>query len=392
MNNFNFHARTDIRFGKGRISDLPELLSPYGKKVLLVYGGGSIKKMGLYQEILTLLKDFELVELSGIEPNPKIESVRAGAALCKEYAVDVVLAVGGGSCIDAAKMIAGAALYDGDAWELVMEPVKIKAALPIVTVLTLAATGSEMNKNSVISDMSINVKKGAASKEFIPMASILDPTYLYTLPAKQTAAGTADIMSHVLEQYFQHGEQAYMTDCFAESVLKTCIRYCPIALKEPENYEARANLMWASTIGLNGLLSAGKGGAWSCHAMEHELSAFYDVTHGEGLAILTPRWMEYVLNDKTVKRFCMYARNVWGLTGEDSFVLAKAGIEKTYQFFRECGIPMTLPEIGIDDSRLGEMAQAAAKDDKLAHSYVPLTAEDVENIFKMCMGSDPAAV
>ena len=390
MKDFKFHAYTDIRFGKGAVQFLPEVLAPYGKKVLMVYGGGSIKKSGLYDEIIGLLKDFEVTELSGIEPNPKIESVREGANICKEKGIDVVLAVGGGSCIDASKSIAGGAVYDGDPWEFVVDPSKIKGAIPVVTVLTLSATGSEMNKTSVISNMSINQKIGTSSPYFQPRASILDPTYLFTLPNRQTAAGTADIMSHVLEQYFQPGDGAYMTDRFCESVLKTCIKYCPIALKEPDNYEARSNLMWASTIGLNSLLGCGKGGPWSCHPIEHELSAFYDVNHGEGLAILTPRWMEYALNEQTLGRFCMYARNVWDLEGEDSYELAKEGIKKTYQFFVECGMPMTLPEIGIDDSKITEMARQATRKDRLLGSYVPMNATDVENILKACL--NPSAI
>jgi alcohol dehydrogenase YqhD (iron-dependent ADH family) len=167
--------------------------------------------------------------------------------------------------------------------------------------------------------------------------------------------------------------------------LKTCIKYCPIALKEPDNYEARANLMWASSMGLNSLLTVGKGGGWSCHPIEHELSAYYDVTHGEGLAIVTPRWMEYILREETMARFCKYARNVWGLAGDDSMELAKAGIDKTYQFFVECGIPMTLPEIGVDGSKLREMAEHAIRNDRLAGAYVPMNADDVEKILQMCM-------
>lgn len=385
MKDFKFHVRTDVRFGKGAVRFLPELLEPYGKKVLLVYGGGSIKRTGVYQQVLEQLKGFEVFELSGVEPNPKITSVRAGAKICKEQGVDVVLAVGGGSCIDAAKVMAAAAFYDGDAWDLVLDSAKIGKVLPIVSVVTMAATGSEMNKNAVISDMSNNQKLGTSSPDFIPRAAVLDPEYLYTLPAKQTAAGTADIMSHVLEQYFQKTDTAYLTDCFSESILKTCIKYCPIALKEPEHYEARANLMWASSMALNSLLTAGKGGGFSCHPIEHELSAYYDVTHGEGLAILTPKWMEYILSEQTMVRFCKYARNVWGLAGEDSMALAKKGIEKTYQFFKDCGIPMTLPEIGVDDSRLREMAEHANRNNRLAGAYVPLNADDVERILEMCM-------
>lgn len=385
MNNFRFHAYTDIRFGKGQVETLPEIMSSLGKKILMVYGSGSIHKNGLYDKVKTLLADYEVFELSGVEPNPKITSVREGVKICKTEGIEVVLAVGGGSTIDAAKVIAGGASYEGDPWDLVLDKNKIGKVLPIVTVLTLAATGSEMNKNAVISNMETNEKLGTSSHDFIPYASICDPTYLFSLPAKQTAAGTADIMSHIFEQYFQAEKRAFITDRFAESLLKACIKYCPIALKEPDNYEARANLMWASTQALNSLLSCGKGGAWTCHAIEHELSAFYDITHGEGLAIVTPRWMRYILNDATVDKFCEYGRNVWGIIEEDPYKCANMAIDATENFFKECGIPMTLGEVGIDDSKITIMAEKAARLGGLANAYVPLKVEDVEAILRDCL-------
>lgn len=385
MNNFRYHAYTDIRFGKGQVNCLPELLAPYGKKVLMVYGGGSIHRSGLYAKVKELLNEFEVFDLSGVEPNPKITSVREGAAICKAEKIDVVLAVGGGSTIDAAKVIAGAAYYDGEPWDLVVDSSKIGKVLPVVTILTLAATGSEMNKNAVISNMETNEKLGTSSHDFIPQASICDPEYLYTLPAMQTAAGTADIMSHIFEQYFQKTTTAYISDRFAESLLKACIKYCPIALKEPENYEARANLMWASTQALNGLISSGKGGAWTCHPIEHELSAYYDITHGVGLAIVTPRWMRYILSDETVEKFCEYGRNVWGIEESDAYKCANMAIDATEQFFKDCGIPMTLTEIGIDDSKIALMAEDTIKYNDLQYAYVALDKEDVAKILKACL-------
>ncbi len=382
MNNFRFHAYTDIRFGKGQVDCLDELIAPYGQRVLMVYGGGSIKRNGLYDKIKSLLADYQVYELGGVEPNPKITSVREGVAICKKEKIDVVLAVGGGSTIDAAKVIAGGAYYDGDPWDLVTDSSKIGKVLPIVTVLTLAATGSEMNKNAVISNMETNEKLGTSSHYFKPQASICDPEYLYSLPAKQTAAGTADIMSHIFEQYFQKETRAYISDRFAESLLKACIKYCPIALQEPDNYEARANLMWASTQALNGLLSSGKGGAWTCHAIEHELSAYYDVTHGEGLAIVTPRWMRYILNDNTVEKFAEYGRNVWDIEEKDAYKCATMAIDATEQFFKDCGIPMTLREIGIDESKLDLMAEDTIKYNNLAQAYVALNKEDVAQILR----------
>ena len=382
MNNFRFNAYTDIRFGKGQVDCLKELITPYGKNVLMVYGGGSIRKNGLYDKVKELLSDCNVFELGGVEPNPKITSVREGALICKKENIDVVLAVGGGSTIDAAKVIAGAAYYEGEPWDLVVDNSKIGKVLPIVTILTLAATGSEMNKNAVISNMETNEKLGTSSHNFIPKASICDPEYLYTLPAKQTAAGTADIMSHIFEQYFQKENRSYISDRFAESLLKTCIKYCPIALKEPDNYEARANLMWASTLALNSLLSAGKGGAWTCHPIEHELSAYYDITHGVGLAIVTPRWMRYILNDATVDKFCEYGCNVWNITEEDKYQCANMAIDATEQFFRDCKIPMTLKEVGIDESKIDVMAEDTIKYNDLDKAYVALNKEDVANILK----------
>jgi len=386
MNNFRFHAYTDIRFGEGCIKDLASALEPFGKKVLLTYGGGSIKRSGLYDKVKELLKDFEITELSGIEPNPKIESVREGVKLCKENGIEVVLAVGGGSTIDASKVIAAGACFDKDAWELVTNPEKIGKVLPIVTVLTICATGSEMNKNAVISNMETNEKLGTASHDMIPQVSFCDPVYLYTLPAKQTAAGTADIMSHVFEQYFQKDTGAFLTDSISESLLKTCIKYCPVASKEPENYEARANLSWASTLALNGLPCAGKGGAWTCHPIEHELSAYYDITHGVGLAIVTPRWMRYILSEATVDKFCQYAENVWKIApNDDKFAIANEAIDKTEQFFKDCGIPMTLTELGIDETYFDKMAEKAVRFGGLKYAYVELAEADVKKILQMCL-------
>lgn len=385
MYNFRYHVYTDIRFGKGQVECLPELMAPLGKRVLMVYGGGSIRRNGLYQRVKELLGEFEVFELGGVEPNPKITSVREGAAICKREKIEAVLAVGGGSTIDAAKVIAAAAYYDGDPWDLVVDSSRIGKVLPIVTILTLAATGSEMNKNAVISNMETNEKLGTSSHYFKPQASICDPEYLYSLPAMQTAAGTADIMSHIFEQYFQKESGAFISDRFAEGLLQACIKYCPVALQEPENYEARANLMWASTQALNSLIFCGKGGAWTCHPIEHELSAYYDITHGVGLAIVTPRWMRYILCDETVEKFAEYGRNVWKITEQDTYKCANMAIDATEQFFRDCGIPMTLTEIGIDASRIDVMAEDTIKYNDLDKAYVALTKEDVANILRACL-------
>lgn len=399
MKNFEFHAYTDILFGKDQIDKLPEKLGQFGKNVLLVYGGGSIKKNGIYDKLTELLKDFTVTELSGVEPNPKITSVREGVTLCRDNKVDVILAVGGGSTIDCSKAIAGAFYYDKDPWDIVVDSSKITKVLPVVTVLTIAATGSEMNKNAVISNMELNQKIGTSSMKFIPQVSILDPQHTYGVPKLQTAAGTADIMSHVFENYFTNEPDTFLQDRICEAILATCIKYGPIAIEEPDNYEARANLMWASTLALNGLCGAGKGQAWSCHPIEHELSAFYDITHGVGLAIVTPNWMRHILNEQTVDRFVMFAENIWHLTESDvtgvkyfadsdmetKMAFANKAIDKLERFFQKCGIPSSLSELGIGTEHVKQMAEAAVAHGSLSRAYVSLTAEDVEAILMECM-------
>ena len=386
MENFKFNAYTEMLFGKGQIEKLPEVINRFGKNVLLAYGGGSIKKNGIYDKVKELLKDCNIVELDKIEPNPRIETVRRGVDLCRENNIDVILAGGGGSTIDCSKVVAAGAFYEGDAWDLVTNSEKINKVLPIVTILTLAATGSEMNGNAVITKMDTNEKLGTGSDKLKPQVSILDPEYLYTLPAIQTAAGTADIMSHIFESYFKKTKGAFVQDKFSEGLLETCIKYCPIALKDPKNYEARANLMWASSMALNGLCGSGKPGAWTCHPIEHELSAFYDITHGVGLAIVTPRWMRYILSDETVDKFVDYAVNVWHLdSNKNKFELANEGIDLTEKFFKDCGIPMTLKEVNIDETHFDEMAKGAVKHGALEYAYVPLNEEDVKKILEMCL-------
>ena len=386
MNNYEYCVPTDIRFGKGQIECLSKEIGKYGKKVLLVYGGGSIKKTGLYDKVYEVLKDYEIFELPGVEPNPKLSSVKKGAEICKENGIDVVLAVGGGSSIDASKHIACAAFYDGDPWDLVLDKTKVVKALPVFTVLTICATGSEMNPGAVISNEETKEKLEINHPFLYPTLSVCDPTYLFTLPKMQTAAGTADIISHIFEQYFQPNDGAYITDRLSEAALKTCFKYGPVAIKDPEDYEARSNLMWTSSIALNHLFTFGKGGAWSVHPIEHELSAFYDITHGVGLAILTPAWMRYVLNTETVGRFAMFARNVWDVKIDDDHEAAEAGIGLTENLFRYMGLPGKLSEIGIDDSKIELMASEAVRTSGLStRAYVKLSQTDVEQIYRNCL-------
>ncbi|EOH96559.1 NADH-dependent butanol dehydrogenase A [Enterococcus moraviensis ATCC BAA-383] len=390
MDNFRFYVPTDIRFGKDRLAtELTDVLDVYGKKVLIVYGGGSIKKNGLYDQVIDLLEKNQnkVVELSGVEPNPRIETVRRGVSLCRENDIDVILAVGGGSTIDCAKVVAAGFYSEEDPWDIIVARKGYQGeALPIVTILTLAATGSEMNAGAVISNLESNQKLGVGGPSMIPKVSFLDPTNTFTVPAYQTAAGSADILSHLFESYFNITEGTDVQDFVSEGLMRAVIKNCPIALETPEDYDARANLMWSSSLALNGLTRNGKHGVWSCHAMEHELSAFYDITHGIGLAILTPRWMDYVLNEKTVTKFAQFAHNVWGINEKDPMHAAKKGIQATYDFFKSCGIPMTLPEVGIEKDKFAEMAkQAVAHSTIKIDAFVPLAESDVEAIYHACL-------
>ncbi|HAP02686.1 MAG TPA: NADH-dependent alcohol dehydrogenase, partial [Lachnospiraceae bacterium] len=289
-----------------------------------------ISKCNIYREL-------KVFELAGVEPNPKIETVRKGVDLCKNEKIDMVLAIGGGSTIDCAKVVAAGAKYDGDAWDIVLDGSKAETALPIFSVLTLSATGSEMDQFAVISDMTKNEKWGTGADCMKPTMSILDPTYTFSVSKKQTAAGTADMMSHTFESYFTKEKGVDVQARFAEGLLKTMIKYGPVALKEPDNYDARANLMWAASHAINGLISDGSQPAWCVHPMEHELSAFYDITHGQGLAILTPVWMEFVLkkDPTTVQNFAVYGRNVWGISDDDDMSATKKAIECTRKFLFE---------------------------------------------------------
>lgn len=385
MKNFYYSIPTRIYFGKGQIAHLGEVTREYGSRVLLVYGGGSIKKNGLYDTTLKQLEGLSVTELSGVAPNPRIDSVRAGVELCRAHDIDVVLAVGGGSVTDCAKVIAAGAFYDGDPWELVTDPGKITKALPVICVLTLTATGTEMDPYAVISNPESSDKLGTAAPCLVPVASILDPEYTYSVSKKQTAAGTADIISHICENYFNNTPGAYVQAGFAETLLRSCFKYGRIAYNEPDNYEARANLMWTASMAINGIIKLGCDIPWTVHPMEHELSAYYDITHGEGLAILTPAWMEYVLSDKTVDRFVQYGVNVWGIDPAlDKYAIAHQAIDNTRQFFRELNIPATLGEVGIGEEKLELMAKKAAAHD-LEHAFAPLTAEDVLAIYRACL-------
>ena len=382
MQSFDYMTPTRLIFGRESIVKLPEVMRPLGRRVLMIYGSGSIKRIGLYDRVKNLLKDFEIFELSDIQPNPKYDpSVLDGVRICKESKIDVILAVGGGSVLDCSKAIAAGAKYEGDPWDLISYKVKAQAALPIVDILTLAATGSEYDYFGVISRTETNDKIGYGDPLLYPVCSILDPVYTFSVSKKQTAAGCADAMNHTIEQYFV-ADSTLLNDGFCESMLKSLMVNTRKCLENPEDYTARAEMMLCCTYGCNGILSLGNSeSGWPCHGIEHALSAYYDITHGEGLAIITPRWMRHILSEKTIDRFVKYGINVFGI---DSTLpkeeIADKAIEATYSFFENIGIPMHLREVGIDDSRIDEMAHHIAVNEGLDKAYAPLTEQDIKEI------------
>lgn len=381
MENFIYCTPTKLYFGKDSISNLVNILKPLGKKVLLTYGGGSIKKNGLYDKVKQLLKDFEIFELSGIEPNPKYESVVKGAKICKENNIDVILSVGGGSVLDCSKAISSAALYDGEAWDLITYKVKTTRALPIVDIITLAATGSEYDSGGVISRKETNDKVGYIDEHLFPVASILDPTYTFTVSKYQTAAGTIDAINHVLEQYFC-SKHTLLTDGMCEATIKSLMKNVVIALNEPTNYEARSELMLDCSLACNGILSLGNSSSnWPLHAIEHALSGFYDITHGVGLGIITPRWMKHILSEKTVDRLAQYGTNIFNIDKNlNKYEIANKSIELTYKFYKSLGIPMTLKEVNIDNTRLKEIAHHIFTCEHVNSGWVPLNEKDILDI------------
>jgi alcohol dehydrogenase YqhD (iron-dependent ADH family) len=358
MLNFDYLIQTEIIFGKGEIKKLETKIKNFNR-ILFVWGGGSIKRIGVYEKVIHTLKDKTYFELSGIKPNPRLFSVKKGMAICRKNDIDFILAVGGGSVIDCSKAIAAGVYYQGDVWDLFMKKAVVEKTLPIGTILTLAATGSEMNASSVISNEETQQKLPITSNHLRPKFSILDPTYTMTVPRIHTAAGIVDIMSHVLEQYFDNTKGAYLQDRLAEGILKTCIKYGPIALKNPDDYEARANIMWAGSLALNGLLLSGKQGDFATHKISHAVSATYDLTHGTSLAILFPNWMQYVMKEN-IDQFVEYAENVWNIPHNgDKTNIASLGIDKTREFFCLLEMPKKFSEVNISDEKFGEIATQA---------------------------------
>ncbi|WP_049690132.1 iron-containing alcohol dehydrogenase [Anaerococcus jeddahensis] len=389
MLDFTYNIPTKIHFGKDALDFVGEEVKKYSDKVLITYGGGSIKKNGVYDKIIKELKNsgVEIFELSGIEPNPRIDSVREGVKIIKENNIGVILAVGGGSTIDASKFMAAGACADFDPWEFISKGKPMSPAIPLLAVLTMAATGSEMDCGGVITNPETKEKLSSGHPDTRPKVSFLNPEITYSVSEFQTACGSSDILSHIFESYFNVNDSMFMLDRIMESLMKTVIKYGPIAMKDPKNYEARANLMWASSWAINDFIADSSKAAWTVHPIEHELSAFYDITHGLGLAILTPRWMEYVLSEKTVHKFYDLGVNVFDIDKNlDQMEVAKKAIEKTKEFFFDTlGLDSNLKDIDIDEKYFDQMSKKACGKNGKINGFVELHPEDVKKIYQMCL-------
>ena len=388
MVNFDYQTPTRLIFGRGVVQEkLHDVMEKYGKRVLMTWGGGSIKRSGLYDQVKEILKDKEIYELPGIEPNPKYDpSVLEGVRICKEKNIDVILSIGGGSVLDCTKAIAGAACSDADPWDVITMKVPTLKAIPIVDIITLAATGSEYDRGGVISRTETNDKLPYFSDLVFPAVSFIDPTYTFTLPVRQTLAGVSDCINHIMEQYFC-GEHIMMNDAFMEGAIKSLMKNVRIVLKDPENYEARAEIFYATTLGCNGIYALGNSASgWPMHAIEHALSGHYDINHGEGLAIVTPRWMKHILNERTLERFVAFGTGVFGIDPSlPEMKIAEKAIKAIHDFYLEIGIPMTLREVGIDGSRIDEMAHHVAVNEGLENAWAPLYEDDIAAILRDCL-------
>lgn len=388
MENFNFYSPTEFIFGKDRENECGAMVKKYGgSKVLVHFGGGSAVKSGLIDRVKASLDAAGIphVELGGVHPNPIDTKVYEGIELCRKEGVDFILAVGGGSSIDSAKAIAMGVPYEGDFWDFYSGKAPA-AALPVATVLTIAAAGSEGSGDSVITKVDGMLKRGAGSDLIRPRFSILNPALTCTLPAYQTACGVTDIMAHIFERYFTNTPEVEITDRLCEAVLMTMVKEAPRVIADPNNYEARANIMWAGMVAHNNVVGVGRGQDWNSHAIEHELSAKYDCAHGAGLAVIMPSWMEYVV-DHNPMRFAQMATRVFGcaMNFENPKATALAGIKAFRSFLKSIGMPINFAELGAKEEDIPEMVQKLNPGD--GWGFQPLKAADVTAIYKIAVNA-----
>ncbi|MCL2368553.1 MAG: iron-containing alcohol dehydrogenase [Oscillospiraceae bacterium] len=404
MNNFTFSSPTTIVFGRGVEGETGKQSRKYGTKALLVYGGGSIKTNGVYDKVVASLQEHgvEFWEFSGVQPNPTLSHVRKGIALCREIGADLVLAVGGGSVIDSAKAIAAGAVYEGDIWDFFKtdsiklkqaveagdDVLVLKEALPVGVVLTIPAAGSEASTAMVITndEGEANIKRGYNSEAVIPRFAVINPETNYTLPPYQTACGSADILAHLMERYFTNVTEVDITDRLIEGAMQTVLQYAPVAMENPEDYEARAQLNFAGWIAHNNLFSCGRIGDWGSHMIQQELSGLYDIAHGAGLSIVFPAWMKYVYKHNP-ERFVQFAVRLfhtnWAFEDKDRMILG--AIESLERFFTDLGLPTRLSHAGIGEDKLREMAERAVLYTPTVGNFVKLDADDIYNIYRLAL-------
>lgn len=389
MLNFTFSNTTKIVFGKGVEEKVGKEAALWGKKVLLHYGSGHIVRSGLKDRVTASLKaaGVNYVELGGAQPNPRLGLVQEGIALARKEQVDFILAVGGGSAIDSAKAIAIGVPYAGDVWDFYEGKADAKESLPVGVVLTIPAAGSEASPSSVITKEEGLLKRGYGSLLLRPKFALMNPELTYSLPPYQTACGISDMMAHIMERYFTNEREVGFSDQLCEAALRSIIQEAPVVMGDPENYGARANIMWAGTIAHNDLLGMGRSGDWASHNIEHELSALYDVAHGAGLSIVFPAWMKYVYKHDP-ERFVQFAVRVFAVEQDfhnpEQTILE--GIRRLEDFFRRIGLPTTFAEANLPADSLEEMAaKSTANDTQKLGTFVPLGQGDVLSIYKLCL-------
>lgn len=386
MEDFEFYNPCRILFGEGKLSRLGALIRMYTDRILLVYGKNSIRKIGLYDRIMKILAadHIQCTELSGVEANPKLDTVYEGIRLGREKQVGFILAVGGGSVIDTAKAIGVGMRFSGDVWDVISRCEVALDTVPVGTVLTTVGAGSEMSNSCVITKMPEGLKRSFDSEVIIPKFSILDPAYTCSVSPYQTACGAADILSHLMERYFTPVRQADVTDRMLEGLMRSVIAYAPLAVREPDDLSARSELMWAGTLAQNGLLNTGRIGDWACHAIEHELSGMFDIPHGEGLAMISSSWMRYVQHNAP-ERFVQFAQRVFDvqLPAYDVAHTVEEGIDRLEAFFRRIGLPTDTKKLALDQAKIEKMAAQATYRSATRGRLQKLTAEDLIRILRM---------
>ena len=389
MRNFSFYNPARIIFGRGVEEQTGEQVKKYGTKVLLHYGGGSVKRTGVLDKVKASLDaaGVSYIELGGVKPNPRLSLIREGIELCKREGVDFILAVGGGSTIDSSKGIAAGVLYDGDIWDLYLYPDRQPdKALPVGVVLTIPAAGSESSWASVVTNEDGWLKRDICAECLIPRFAIMNPEFTFTLPPYQTACGASDILAHMMERYFTQVDHVDFTDRLLEGAMRTVLNYAPVVVEQPENYDARAEIMWAGTLAHNSLLYTGREGDWASHEIEHELSGMYDIAHGAGLSIIFPAWMRYVWRDNPA-RFVQFAQRVFDvdLAQAETEAIVNEMLYRLESWYHRIGVPTRFSEAGLDDTKIEEMAKKCMINRQFTGHFRKLVEKDVVEIYRLAL-------